>query len=255
MATRQRLARGICCFFAQQQSIALTVQHATGAMISAAQQSALAAHHHQAAPLLLRTAVAAFSRSLTTGAPSYNSSLSSLLREEVDYEKKNYVRPDQVSGGPPAPFKLTESPGDTLLSLSRTYKNEEISIDLHVNNQPSPPYEGEEGVDEEGITTVAFNVSVLKDGKMLVFECESDGSSVNINHVSLEPKEGLTSESMYSGPVFDELDDSLQRNFSTFLEERGITAELGEYLRFLIYDKEQREYQTWLSEVEKFVTK
>ncbi|EFJ41865.1 hypothetical protein VOLCADRAFT_83936 [Volvox carteri f. nagariensis] len=254
MASRQRLARGICSLFAQRGSAACKGPQAAGLMISTAQQSA---HHnlHQAAQLpLLRCAAAAFSRSLTTSASSLNSSLSSLLREELDFEKKNYVRPEQVSGGPPAPFKLTEAPGDTLLTLSRTYKNEEISIDLHVNNQPSPPYEDEEA-DEEGITMVAFNVSVLKEGKVLLFECESDGSSVNINHVSLEPKEGLASESMYSGPVFEELDDSLQRNFFSFLEERGITAELGEYLRFLIYDKEQREYQTWLGEVEKFTSK
>ncbi len=45
-----------------------------------------------------------------------------------------------------------------------------------------------------------------------------------------------------------------QGQFAKYLEERGITAELGEYLRFLIYDKEQREYQNWLSEVETFVS-
>lgn len=44
-----------------------------------------------------------------------------------------------------------------------------------------------------------------------------------------------------------------QGQFGKYLEDRGITAELGEYLRFLIYDKEQREYQNWLSEVEAFV--
>ncbi len=34
-----------------------------------------------------------------------------------------------------------------------------------------------------------------------------------------------------------------------------MTAELGEYLRFLVYDKEQREYQRWLADVEAFVGK
>ncbi|GLC69679.1 hypothetical protein PLESTF_000863800 [Pleodorina starrii] len=258
MAARQRLARGILNLLAQQQSpAACKGQQAAGALIASAAQQVSHLHHHQAAPLLLRAASAAFSRALTTSAPLQNTSsgLGSLLREELDYEKKNYVRSEQVAGGPPAPFKLTEAPGDTLLTLTRSFKNEEISVDLHVNNQPSPQYEGDEGDDEEGITTVAFNVSVAKEGKVLLFECESDGSSVVINHVSLEPKEGLASESMYSGPVFDELDDSLQRHFATFLEERGVTSELGEYLRFLIYDKEQREYQSWLDSVEKFVSK
>lgn len=47
----------------------------------------------------------------------------------------------------------------------------------------------------------------------------------------------------------------LQANFLTYLEERGVTGELGEYLRFLIYDKEQREYQAWLDETHDFVAK
>ena len=34
---------------------------------------------------------------------------------------------------------------------------------------------------------------------------------------------------------------------------RGITEELGEYLRHLIYDKEQKEYVAWLSKVRDFV--
>ena len=126
-------------------------------------------------------------------------------------------------------------------------------MDLHVNNQPSPPFEGEG--DDESISAVVFNVSVAKGDRALVFECESDGNSFTINHVSLEPKDGFDSESMYTGPVFDELDDNLQTRFQSYLEERGITAELGEYLRFLIYDKEQREYQAWLESAEAFVSK
>jgi hypothetical protein len=34
---------------------------------------------------------------------------------------------------------------------------------------------------------------------------------------------------------------------------RGVTEELGEYLRHLIYDKEQREYVAWLERVKSFV--
>jgi hypothetical protein len=34
---------------------------------------------------------------------------------------------------------------------------------------------------------------------------------------------------------------------------RGVTEQLGEYLRHLIYDKEQREYMAWLKKVRDFV--
>jgi hypothetical protein len=43
-----------------------------------------------------------------------------------------------------------------------------------------------------------FNVQVAKGQDALVFECESDGTFVAINHVSREPKSGVESESMYT---------------------------------------------------------
>ena len=51
---------------------------------------------------------------------------------------------------------------------------------------------------------------MTKGDEALVFECESDGTFIGVNHVSLEPKEGHASESAYTGPVFDELDETLQ---------------------------------------------
>ncbi len=246
MSRQRSVFRGVCRLL-QHESSVLASSGASQSLLVGASSSIISQ------PALLHRAAAAFSRSIATSS-ALHSNLSSLLKEELKYEKENYTRPEQVSGGPPAPFKLTESPGDTLITLSRSHNGEEINIDLHVNNQPSTPFSGEDG-DDEGISTVVFNVSVVKDGKALVFECESDGNSTTINHVSLEPKDGFESESMYTGPVFDELDDNMQRQFSVYLEDRGVNAELGEYLRFLIYDKEQREYQNWLGDVEKFVSK
>ena len=40
-----------------------------------------------------------------------------------------------LSNGPPKPFKLTESPGDTHLLLKREYKGEQIEITTSVNDQ------------------------------------------------------------------------------------------------------------------------
>lgn len=190
-------------------------------------------------------------RQFTTGSvPCF--SLAKTLGEELSFEKEQYQKPEQISSGPPAPFKLTDTPGDTLLTLTRQYNGEEINVDLHVNNQPSAPFDdGSDG--EETLNFVAFNVSVSKGDTSLVFECESDGTSVNVNHVSCEPKDGIEQESAYTGPVFAELDDGLQKHFHAYLEDRGITAELGEYLRFSIYDKEQREYIAWLEKVRGFV--
>jgi complement component 1 Q subcomponent-binding protein len=125
--------------------------------------------------------------------------LASVLSEEVKVESEGYAKPQEIASGPPAPFTLTEEPADTLLTLKRTFQGEDIAVDLHVNNQPSQDY-GEENTNEDGetLSIVAFNVTVTKGDSALVFECESDGTYVTINHMSHEPKEGHPSESYYT---------------------------------------------------------
>ncbi|KAJ9527709.1 hypothetical protein QJQ45_025986 [Haematococcus lacustris] len=186
-------------------------------------------------------------------APQMSAGLISKLTSEWQEEKDVYKAPEQVRSGPPAPFVLSEAPGDTMLTLTRTYQGETVSVDLHVNNQPA----SEVGSDDDGdnLNTVVFNVHVVKGGHALVFECESDGTFMAINHVSHEPKEGDVPDSAYTGPVFEELDEALQGHFREFLAERGISIDLGEYLRHLVYDKEQREYMAWLNRVAEFVAK
>lgn len=89
-----------------------------------------------------RSAVAV-ARTFWTSAPSKTTSLVNILKEELKHESQSYVKPDAIASGPPAPFTLSEAPGDTMLTLTRTYQGESISVDLHVNNQPSPEYETE----------------------------------------------------------------------------------------------------------------
>lgn len=43
--------------------------------------------------------------------------------------------PQELSGGPPAGFTLTESQGDTLLTLSKDYRGETVTVDVLVNDQ------------------------------------------------------------------------------------------------------------------------
>eukprot|EP00195_Chlamydomonas_chlamydogama_P016390 CAMPEP_0202900338 /NCGR_PEP_ID=MMETSP1392-20130828/11160_1 /ASSEMBLY_ACC=CAM_ASM_000868 /TAXON_ID=225041 /ORGANISM="Chlamydomonas chlamydogama, Strain SAG 11-48b" /LENGTH=242 /DNA_ID=CAMNT_0049586709 /DNA_START=81 /DNA_END=809 /DNA_ORIENTATION=+ len=225
-------------------------------MQSKSSGSKLMAAASSARDFLMQPHALAVSRNFGTSSPAL-SNLVNILNDEIKHEKDNYIQPEPIKSGPPAPFVLSESLDDTLLSLKRTYKGEEIHIDLHVNNQPSPEYtdddSGAEDGNEEVLTTVVFNVTVTKEAKALVFECESDGTFVAINHVSHEPKDGHVSESFYTGPVFEELDENLQNEFRSYLQERGITEDLGEYLRHLIYDKEQKEYVGWLQKVRDFV--
>lgn len=71
-------------------------------------------------------------------------------------------------------------------------------------------------------------------------------------------EEGEDEESMgyppYTGPEFEELDDTLQQAFADYLEERGITAEFGLYLMELLHDKLEVEYMNWLQRARDFVS-
>lgn len=60
---------------------------------------------------------------------------------------------------------------------------------------------------------------------------------------------------LFAAQVYSELDDRLLQEFPAFLEERGVDADMGAYLLGLVNDKEQREYKSWLGNVQKFLTK
>lgn len=183
--------------------------------------------------------------------------LAEALEVEIEHERTNYKQPEELLGGPPAPFTLTESKGDTLMTLTRSYGTETISVDVMVNDQPDEePFENEEGEMDVDVS-VEFVVTCSKGkGQDLVFECKSDGSYLDIMHVALEEEgdDEDIDDAFYTGPDFEELDESLQDSFLSFLEERGITAELGEWLMHLVHDKEQREYMYWLEKVKHFVS-
>lgn len=140
------------------------------------------------------------------------------------------------------------------MSLSRQYGNTEtINIDVMVNDQPEEePFESEQGVLDVDVGVV-FTAQVVKGDQSLVFECKSDGSYVQILHLAIEPADGDVDDSAYTGPVFEELDDEVQRQFQLYLEARGVGPELGGYLLRLVHDKEQREYSFWLERTFNFV--
>jgi len=139
-------------------------------------------------------------RSFWTSPCSLSGRLSTTLEEEYNYEVENRQKPEAVAQGPPAPFTLKEAPGDTLLTLNRTFGSEKVSVILHVNNQPGAELgeEAEPEEEEDSLSTVVFNTQITKGPNALVFECETDGTFVAINHISYEPAEGHEGPSMYT---------------------------------------------------------
>lgn len=192
-------------------------------------------------------------RTFRSCAAACHSALVESLGEELKYEKDNYAQPEELAAGPPAGFSLTETDGDTLMSLSKEHKGERVTIDVMVNDQPEEELvEDQSGALDADVGAV-FTASVTKGDQSLVFECKSDGQYFSVLHVSLEPAGGEEEESAYSGPVYEELDEKLQAHLEHYLAERGVNEELGAYLLPLIHDKEQREYVRWLARVQAFV--
>ena len=56
---------------------------------------------------------------------------------------------------------------------------------------------------------------------MMGFKCVGGGDYVRITHVELDDAGGDEQFTPYTGPVFDELDETLQQAFMDYLDVRG----------------------------------
>lgn len=190
---------------------------------------------------------------------SVSNSLISVLKDELKYERESYRKDEALLEDPPNEFELYDPPGKNCFFLHKKYKNEGITIEVDIDAQPKTEAddENEDGSDDyDEVVPVHFEVQVMKRECSLIFECESNGDFLVINHIALqtgEDEDEEDSDTPYSGPVFDDLDDTLQQAFLDYLEERGVNADLGEYIRLLALDKMSVEYQTWLQRVRDFI--
>jgi len=57
----------------------------------------------------------------------------------------------------------------------------------------------------------------------------------------------------YEGPVFHELDETLQQAFINYASDLGVNSELVTFLKEMGVKKEQKEYESWLYNVKRFV--
>lgn len=232
-------------------------------LLAGASEASLAARQSEAS-LLPRLAAAASggqhvvaaTRSFKSSAAACSSSLVEALKTELEYERENYTKPEELAAGrPPGGFDLSDAEGDNLMTLSKQLPSgEQVTIDVLVDEQPEEELVEDESGALDADVGALFTATITKGDSSLVFECKSDGQYFVVNHASLEPAGGEeASDSAYTGPVYEELDEELQKQFEEYLAERGVTAEIGAFLLPLIHDKEQREYMRWLQSVHAFV--
>ena len=107
--------------------------------------------------------------------------------------------------------------------------------------------------EEEPEPAIDFNVHIGKGKKTLTFECTTDGNIYSINTVNISNEDDSADKVEYEGPNFEDLEENLQEGFFDYLHERGINYDFARYLFTVAIDKEQREYMTWLKDLETFV--
>lgn len=217
------------------------------------------------------TRVISSTRGFASDAGKGGRTLSEALLEERAHESAAYEPSATASGGPPEPFALCETDGDAEVTLTRSFgENEEITVTFIAQEEPydddmldedefeEEPLDDELDLDEEeeGIA-INFNVVVSKkDGlSHLDFDCVTDGEIIEIRHVGYEAfdEDNPIIGTAYSGPNFEDLEETVQDKFHDYLEERGINADLASYIVEAHVDKEQREYTNWLEKVSRFV--
>lgn len=138
--------------------------------------------------------------------------------------------------------------------------------DLAASMQEKEGQDGEEGDMEEPVMSFGINFTATitkKNGDQLLLECVAS-EQLQIDNVQFIPAQhAMKSESpvgdvdgtLYGGPVFEHLDESLQDAFYDYLEDRFIDQDLCFFVLSYARHKEQKEYVNWLNKVLEFVDK
>ncbi|KAJ3056345.1 Mitochondrial acidic protein mam33 [Rhizophlyctis rosea] len=191
------------------------------------------------------------------------------LKEERTYELENtekepeFVKEFTTRGI----WKIEDKTGEKEVTLKRTFGNESIKVlfstDALTDSEPMEQEEGEEEssvpipvsiiIEKTGSPDVgALEISATAQDASFFIEAVSHSSSASILNDQTAEGDWIR-RGKYNGPVFHDLDENLQDTFHDWLRERGFDEQLAEFLPQYIELKEQKEYTSWLGNVEKFV--
>ncbi len=163
-------------------------------------------------------------------------------------------------------WKVDDKTGEKEVKLHRSFNNEKITVVFSTDSIAEHEYPEAEEEGEEDLDGILVNCTVLvtKDAGTLEFGVVIDDGEFSIETVNYGTDSNLmhqeTAEAdwkrkgMYGGPTFGELDDDLQDLFGKYLEERGFDPELAAFIVEYLELKEQKAYEQWLSNVNKFVS-
>ncbi|KAF0901387.1 hypothetical protein E2562_000268 [Oryza meyeriana var. granulata] len=156
------------------------------------------------------------------------------------------------------PFEIIDNPGDQSITLKREIAGETIKATVYTNFDAEQDL-NEDGNDDEnneesfkpGIQMV---VTVEKpEAPILEFECHFNDDELAIENMRMLDQNNRDAENLYSGPPFQDLDESLQKALHRYLEVRGIKHSLHDWLYEYMMSKDEKEYVVWLKNIKEFV--
>ena len=157
-------------------------------------------------------------------------------------------------------FKINETDGSCVVTLTSTHENEVIEVKFNVQDEEEAQdndwgdeeqHEHSEEEEEDAHTVIPFEVSISKKGSKdkVIYFCDA-GETVNIANVQYLPA-GKTTEdkAVYDGPIFDMLSDDLKDSLHQYLADRNIDDDMAFFIHKFSINKEQREYVNWLKKL------
>ncbi|RID42751.1 hypothetical protein BRARA_J02613 [Brassica rapa] len=196
---------------------------------------------------------------------SSNDPLLRVIETEIRFAEQadDYDRVEETPNG--FPFKMEDKPGTKVVTLTRDYQGESVVVEVHMTNLVT----GEKGDDEESEEEEEHedkpekpkqsNVPLLvtlskKTGPSLEFRCTAFPDKIVIKDMWVTfPDDPSKDELAYEGPSFRVLDEKLRKAFHRYIEIRGITPGMINFLHEYMINKDSKEHLLWLKTLKNFV--
>ncbi|KXN73938.1 regulatory protein-like protein suaprga1 [Conidiobolus coronatus NRRL 28638] len=194
------------------------------------------------------------------------------LNEELQFEKEEgdiEISEAMKEYIDKSPFKIQDTEGHDEVTLTRQFGNEKVDVIFSIKDIGSLPVddvdtEAGEVADDLGNAPIRCAIIISKpNGGSLSIDAVIDSDYFNIEALTFFKDGKLAAEdtaeadwsrrAVYGGPIFADLDESLQILFERYLQERGITTDLALFIPNYIQYKEQKEYLKWLNNVHDFI--
>ncbi|MCE2055466.1 hypothetical protein HAX54_042688 [Datura stramonium] len=155
------------------------------------------------------------------------------------------------------PFKVQDKAGKRVIILTRNCGDETINIVVDLLNARCENVEGDAVNSEEESEpqpSVPLSVTVSKEnGLSLEFDVRAFPNKISICGISIKEAKSSSNQLDCKGPAFSLVNESLQKSFYEYLEVRGLTGSIANFLLEYVISKDTKEYTRWLKNIKNFV--